>query len=222
MPQIPRELEPEVMNDRDEALAYDAMDHTAANTAFVQRLVELGASGLMLDLGTGPGHQPPMICHAIPRCRVVGVDLSLEMLRLAEAHRHRAPHTARIAYVMADAKQLPFADAAFDTVMSNTILHHIPKPVDVLREANRVLRPGGTLLIRDLYRPPDAATLDALVRRYVGHESPTQQELFHNSLKAALMPDEIRQLVVDLGWHDIEVTIDSDRHMSLQRPVQKQ
>jgi ubiquinone/menaquinone biosynthesis C-methylase UbiE len=230
MQSLARELEPEVMDDRDDALAYDAMDHTAANTAFVQRLVELGASGLMLDLGTGPGHQPPMICHAIPRCRVVGVDLSFEMLRLAEAHRHRAPHTARmaariaarIAYVLADARRLPFADACFDTVLSNTILHHLPRPIDVLREARRVLRPCGTLLIRDLYRPPDVATLDDLVQRHAGHQTPRQRQLFRDSLKAALTPDEMRQLLADLGWTDVEVTIDTDRHLSCQRPGRRQ
>ncbi len=216
MASFPRELEPEVMDGRAEALAYDTMDHTAVNAAFVQRLVDLRASGLMLDLGTGPGHQPPLICEAIPACRVVGVDLSIEMLRLAEGHRQRCRHAAAITYVQTDAKRLPFADATFDTVLSNTILHHIPEPEAVLREARRVLRPGGVLLIRDLYRPPDTHTLEALVRQHAGRESPHQQQLFRDSLKAALTPGEIRELTARMKWHDVEITVDTDRHMSIQ------
>ena len=46
-----RELEPEFMDDAAEASSYDAMDHSLPNSAFVDRLVELGASGLILDLG---------------------------------------------------------------------------------------------------------------------------------------------------------------------------
>ena len=51
-----RTLEPEVMDTPEEADGYDAMDHSQANAAFVGRLVELGARGRMLDIGTGPGH----------------------------------------------------------------------------------------------------------------------------------------------------------------------
>ena len=48
---------------------------------------------------------------------------------------------------------MTFADASFDAVMSNSIVHHIPKPDDALAEMLRVLRPGGFLFVRDLLRP---------------------------------------------------------------------
>jgi hypothetical protein len=60
-----RELEPEVMDTPEEASEYDAMDHTEANTAFVDRLIALGARGRMLDIGTGPGHIPASSSSAV-------------------------------------------------------------------------------------------------------------------------------------------------------------
>ena len=64
---------------------YDAMDHSEPNRAFVERLVELGAFGRVLDIGTGPGHIPLSLSRAPAGHRVLGIDLSTHMLRLAEA-----------------------------------------------------------------------------------------------------------------------------------------
>ena len=79
-----RQLEPEVMDDAREAAEYDTMDHSQPNAAFVSRLMELGAAGRMLDIGTGPGHIPLMVCERIPDAHIVGVDLSPCMVELAE------------------------------------------------------------------------------------------------------------------------------------------
>jgi tRNA1(Val) A37 N6-methylase TrmN6 len=57
-----RVLEPEAMDTPEEADAYASMDHSEANTAFVERLFELGAAGHMLDIGTGPGQIPLLVC----------------------------------------------------------------------------------------------------------------------------------------------------------------
>jgi ubiquinone/menaquinone biosynthesis C-methylase UbiE len=209
-----RVLEPEVMDTADEAAEYDAMDHSAVNEAFVHRLFALGAAGHMLDIGTGPGHIPVLVCQRDPAARVIGVDLSRHMLHVAERRRREAG-VDRIEYKLADAKELPFADGHFDTVFSNTILHHIPDPAPFIAEAHRVLRSGGTLLIRDLFRPDDQAQVDALVARYAADCTAQQRQLFRASLCAALTPDELRRLVFELGIV-AEVTVDSDRHMSLQ------
>lgn len=214
-----RVLEPEVMDTAEQAKAYDAMDHSEPNTAFVSRLVELGASGRMLDIGTGPGLIPLDVCERIPGCTVVAVDLSRYMLRLAEAHRAASPVGRRVELRLADAKALAFDSASFDAVFSNTILHHIADPRPFLREAWRVLRPGGVLLIRDLFRPPDERTLVELVRLHAGDATPCQQELFRASLRAALTPVELRALAAELRLDGVEVVVDSDRHMSLQRPA---
>ena len=212
-----RILEPEVMDTAEEADGYDSMDHTEANQAFVGRLVELGAFGRVLDIGTGPGHIPLVVCDAVPDANVVGIDLAQTMLVHAERHRAASPHRDRIEYRLADAKGLDFPDDSFDTVYSNTILHHIPDPRPFLAEAARVLKPGGVLLIRDLFRPESPERALELVQLHAADANPYQQELFRASLHAALTPDELRGIVAELGIDGAEVVVDTDRHMSLQR-----
>jgi ubiquinone/menaquinone biosynthesis C-methylase UbiE len=213
-----RVLEAEVMDTAEEAAAYVAMDHSAPNTAFVDRLMELRARGLMLDLGTGPGQIPRMVCDRLEDVRVVGLDLSWEMLRVARTDAEAlAGGRGAMWWLMGNVKRLPFADGSFDTVFSNTILHHIPDPGAMLIEAVRVLRRDGVLLIRDLYRPADEGRLDELVRQHAGACAIEQQMLFRASLLAALTPEELSRHCADLDLPGLEITVDSDRHVSVQR-----
>ncbi|MFT5051859.1 MAG: ubiquinone/menaquinone biosynthesis C-methylase UbiE [Chlamydiales bacterium] len=211
-----RVLEPEVMDTAEEADGYDEMDHSAPNAAFVERLMSLGARGRMLDIGTGPGHIPLLVCAQTPDAHVLGVDLADHMLRHAERHRNASPFKERVEFQLADAKGLPFPDASFDTVYSNTILHHIPDPRPFLEDAWRVLKPDGTLLIRDLYRPPTPERALELVELHASDATPYQQELFRASLCAALTPEELRELAQSAGLTGAQVVVDTDRHMSLQ------
>jgi len=211
-----RTLEPEVMDTRAEADAYAAMDHHEANEAFVERLFALGATGRMLDIGTGPGQIPVRVCARDAEARITGVDLSEPMLEHARRLRAECALDARIDYRLADASALPFPDAGFDAVFSNTILHHIPDPAPFLREARRVLRPGGALLIRDLFRPASSQDADALVALHAADATREQQALFRDSLHAALTPEELRQLADASGLADAELRVDTDRHVSLQ------
>ena len=219
-----RQLETEVMDTLAEAAGYDAMDHTAPNRAFVNRLHELRARRAlprqackMLDLGTGPGHIPLLIAAEMADAKIMAVDLSKHMLEIARTKLTATRFVDRIAFELADVKNLPYEDHAFDVVFSNTILHHIPQPIEMLREAWRVLRPGGILLIRDLYRPADEATLEDLVAMHTVGCDDHQRAMFRDSLKAALTPDELRTLAIEAGMENVDIVIDTDRHMSLQK-----
>jgi ubiquinone/menaquinone biosynthesis C-methylase UbiE len=211
-----RVLEPEVMDTVEEAAEYDAMDHTGPNASFMARLLELGASGRFLDIGTGPGHIPLLICEEVPGSSVLGVDLSENMLIHAKRHCEASAFADRIEYQLMDAKDLELPDGHFDAVYSNTILHHIPDPRSFLSGAYRMLRPGGALLIRDLFRPESEARRDELVELYAVGASNEQRELFRASLHAAFTPEELRAIAEEAGLNTAEVVIDSDRHMSLQ------
>lgn len=214
-----RELETEVMDTQDEAQGYAAMDHSEPNRAFVDRLKQLGAHGKMIDLGCGPGDIPIIVANEMPDTAVFGIDLSRNMLDIAHTKLEKQSLGDRVEFHLADVKDLPFEADRFDVVFSNTILHHIPEPIDMLREAWRVLKPGGVLLIRDLYRPDDQTTLDQLVQKHANDCNEEQKKMFRDSLKAALTPDELRSLVADVGMTSVEVVIDTDRHMSLQSVV---
>ena len=211
-----RTLEPEVMDTAEEADGYDSMNHEEPNRAFVDRLLQLGAGGRVLDIGCGPGHVAVLLAAQLPQARIVGVDLARHMLEHAERHRAGSPHAERIEFRLADAKALEFEDGSFDTVCSNTILHHIPDPRPFLAEAARVLAPGGVFLVRDLFRPETPERALELVAKHAADADAYQQELFRASLHAAFTPDELRRIANESGLEQAELVLDTDRHMSLQ------
>jgi len=215
---LQRILELEVMDDPAEAAAYDAMDHVQPNMAFVERLLELGVGRCekALDLGTGPGDIPILLAAPTQGLHIMAVDLAKSMLDRAEQKVALAGLQNRIRLAQMDVKALDLPDDSFDAVFSNTILHHLPEPAAMLAEAARVLRPGGLLLIRDLYRPESIEQLNALVDLHAGDCDNEQRRLFAESLHAALTPDELRELAQANGLGDAEVVVDTDRHMSLQ------
>lgn len=210
---LPRVLEPEVMDTPDDARDYDAMDHRAVNTAFVDDFLATGiGSGLILDLGTGTALIPIALCQRAPHIRVLAVDLASEMLRLCEENVRRAGLTNRIELQRIDVKHLPYVGGFFQGVMSNSIVHHIPDPSSLFGEILRVTEPEGEVFVRDLLRPPDQATLDRLVGQYAGDANDNQRKLFADSLHAALTLDEIRLLVMKAGGRPNSVQQTSDRH----------
>ena len=96
--------------------------------------------------------------------------------------------------------------------MSNSLIHHIPEPIAALKEAVRVTAPGGLLFFRDLLRPETKEQLDALVQTYAGNEEAGAQQMFGESLHAALSLTEIRDLISSLGFDPESVQQTTDRH----------
>lgn len=217
---LDRILEPEVMDSVEEALAYDAMDHSAVNKAFVDDLLASleGRQHLLtqetLDLGAGTAQIPVELCRRHPDFRVVAIDLSVAMLDMARNNVEVAGLTSQILLAHVDAKALPFADGRFSCVISNSIVHHIADPAPVLAEAWRVLAPGGHLFVRDLVRPPDLDTWQHLVKEYAGDATEHQRQLFADSLRAALSLEEVRTLAGQLAIPAV-CRQSSDRHWTL-------
>jgi len=210
---LKRVLEPEVMDTFEEAMDYDAMDHSEVNRAFVEDLLAAGpVEGDVLDLGTGTALIPIALCLRNENVRVMAIDMSTHMLDQGRINIELDNLTDRIMLDLVDAKELIYEDGRFSVVMSNSIIHHIADPEAVLSEAVRVLAGGGLLFIRDLMRPADDATVRDLVQMYAGKENEHQQQMLEDSLRAALNLDEIRELVRGLGFDPGAVQATSDRH----------
>jgi ubiquinone/menaquinone biosynthesis C-methylase UbiE len=210
---LERVLEPEVMDTLAEAHDYDCMDHSGVNQAFVTDLLQIGDIGMeILDLGTGTAQIPVALCQQDPDCRVMGIDLAAHMLDLARYNIEVEGFTDRIFLQLMDSKNLSMESESLDTVMSNSIIHHIPEPLVALAEAVRVARIGGLLFFRDLVRPTTDEQVVTLVQQYAGEENEHQQQMFDDSLRAALSLVEIRELISSLGFDDTTVQTSSDRH----------
>jgi ubiquinone/menaquinone biosynthesis C-methylase UbiE len=108
----------------------------------------LPAAGIrdLLDIGTGSGRMLEIFAPHVER--VVGVDLSREMLAVARVNLERAS-LRNCSIRQADMYQLPLATASFDAVVIHQVLHYAERPAAVIAEAARVLRPEGRLVIVD-------------------------------------------------------------------------
>jgi ubiquinone/menaquinone biosynthesis C-methylase UbiE len=210
---LQRVLEPEVMDTPEEAREYNEMDHSEVNRVFVDDLLACGeVSDDILDLGTGTALIPIELCERIETCRVMAGDMSVSMLDLAVYNLAVTSFAERIQLDQIDAKQLHYEDDDFNIVMSNSIVHHIPEPLTVLREAVRVVTPGGLLFIRDLMRPATSDDVSQLVANYAAEANDHQRQMFDDSLRAALDLEEIRALVASLGFTEDTVQATTDRH----------
>ncbi len=213
-----RIVEPEVMDTREEAEAYDAMGHGEVDRAFAKRFLELGGGfGHALDVGCGPAQIPIMLTSRRPDMRFDAVDLSEEMLRIARRRAEEAGVQDRIAFRLADAKALPFPDNFFDSLISNSIVHHVHDAMRALREMSRVVKPAGAVLIRDLIRPETTAEAQAFVDKYAGGDTPHQQQMYYDSYLAAFTIKEVKAMLAKMNLPGARVVQSSDRHWSIER-----
>ena len=210
---LARILEAEVMESEAEATDYDSMDHSDVNRQFVDDLLSAGFNGGdALDLGSGTALIPIELCKRVEECRVMAIDLSIAMLEVARYNVEIAGFRDRIVLDHLDGKDLPFEDDSFRMVLSNSIVHHIPDPRAVFREAMRIVEPDGLVFFRDLMRPCDQTQLENLVSNYAGNDSDSHQKMFRDSLHAALTVEEVRELTGEVGAAPETVQATSDRH----------
>lgn len=106
-------------------------------------------SGLMLDLGTGPGYLPIEIVKRAPEIKIIGIDLSRRLIQMARENAAGAGLTNQLSFEIGNAARLRFDDAAFDMVISTGMLHSLKKPVLVFQEIYRLLKTGGRAWIWD-------------------------------------------------------------------------
>jgi ubiquinone/menaquinone biosynthesis C-methylase UbiE len=202
------------MSGAEEAGEYDAMDFSETDRLFAERAAELGGGAKwIVDIGAGNAKIPLAVSALLKgRTRICAVDMSSEMLAVAgkNCRAERRP----LHLLVGDAKRLPFRDASVDLVISNSLIHHIPDPGRVFREVARI---GRAILIRDLVRPESESEVDALVKRYGRGWSGLQQQLFADSLHAALTLSEVRELLDRSGLASASLKQITDRHWSAER-----
>jgi ubiquinone/menaquinone biosynthesis C-methylase UbiE len=117
----------------------------------IRRLVaaaRLTGSERVLDIATGPGYIAEAFAGVTQE--VVGVDLTDAMLAIAK-QRTKERGISNVSFRAADAQNLPFENVAFDVVVCRLALHHLLKPLEVVREMARVCRSRGTIVVEDIY-----------------------------------------------------------------------
>jgi SAM-dependent methyltransferase len=106
-----------------------------------------------LEVATGPGYVAMALAAA---CReVVGLDLTPAPIAIAERNRQQR-NIKNVRFRVGDAENLPFGDGEFDIVVCRFAFHHFEDPGKILGEMCRVCRPGGTVVVEDLFSTEDA------------------------------------------------------------------
>ena len=213
-----RITEPEVMDSPQEAIEYDAMDFLEVNTAFAESAIALcPQTALILDAGTGTARIPIIMCQRHPQWQIIGIDLAQSMLEIGRQNVEQAGLQQQIKLELVDAKQMPYPDAHFDMVISNSIIHHLPNPLPFLQELKRVLKPNGAIFLRDLMRPNTQERLEEIVNKYAADCNEHQKMLFRDSLHAAFTLDEINELMQQSSLESVHIYQSSDRHWTAER-----
>jgi ubiquinone/menaquinone biosynthesis C-methylase UbiE len=108
--------------------------------------------GVIVDIGCGPGYLVAAIAKSFPNIRIIGVDISKEMVQLATDSAYSLSLSEQVQFRQGDVKELPFQDNSVDFAVSTLSLHHWTEPRQALEEIHRILRTGGQFLIFDLRR----------------------------------------------------------------------
>jgi ubiquinone/menaquinone biosynthesis C-methylase UbiE len=208
-----RVLEPELMDDERQSIAYARADFSSSNQFFVDGVINEFPRPLStaVDIGCGPGDVMIRLARALPDLRITAIDASAPMIALARAAVMTEGLSDRIELVQGYVPGVALNALSFDAVLSKDLLHHVPDPSVLWKEIARLARPGAVIYVMDLVRPSTPEEARRIVDRVAAREDPILREDFYNSLCAAFTVDELREQVAAAGL-DLEVRQAGDRH----------
>ena len=158
-------------------------------------LAELRDGMTVLDLGSGGGIDVLLSARRVaPSGTAYGLDMTDEMLDLARANQAKAG-VGNVEWLKGHIEAIPLPAGTVDVVLSNCVINLSTDKPRVLREAARVLKPGGTFAVSDVIADPDMDDATrADMQRYVG------------CIAGALTRDEYTRYLADAGLTEIEIT----------------
>jgi len=161
-------------------------------------LAELHAGETVLDLGSGGGLDVLLSAQRVgPTGRAYGLDMTDEMLALARENQRRAG-VVNVEFLKGEIEQIPLPDASVDVIISNCVVNLSADKRRVLREAFRVLKPGGRFAVSDV-----------VVRGEVPLAVRRSMELWVGCVAGALEDKEYQRLLTEVGF--VEVAVEPTR-----------
>jgi SAM-dependent methyltransferase len=157
-------------------------------------LASLKEGETVLDLGSGAGFDCFLAASRVGKTgRVIGVDMTPEMLDAARRNARQGGH-ANVEFRLGELENLPAADGSVDVVISNCVVNLVPDKSRAFREAYRVLKPGGRLMISDLVLLKE---LPEAIRKSV--------EAYVGCLSGASLRDEYLALIRGAGFEEVGI-----------------
>jgi N-acetylglutamate synthase-like GNAT family acetyltransferase/SAM-dependent methyltransferase len=157
-------------------------------------LAQLNEGEVVLDLGSGGGIDVLLSARRVgPAGKAYGLDMTDEMLELARANQRRAGAT-NVEFLKGDIESIPLPDASVDVIISNCVINLAADKSKVLREAFRVLKPGGRFAVSDI-----------VATRAVHTDVRRSMELWMGCVAGALHRDEYAALLSDAGFEGVDI-----------------
>lgn len=148
----------------------------------------------VLDLGCGAGLDCFLAAQRVGKSgRVIGVDMTPEMIEKAREHAEKGKFE-NVEFKLAEIEDLPLADDSVDVVISNCVINLSPDKKRVFREAFRVLKPGGRLMISDIVLLKEIpVSIKKSVEAYIG------------CVAGAILKDEYLSAIKDAGFQKVKI-----------------
>jgi len=159
-------------------------------------LAQLEPGQVVLDLGSGAGLDVLLSARRVsPGGHAYGVDMTDEMLHLANTNRDRA-HVTNATFLKGTIENVPLPDASVDVVISNCVINLAEDKRAVIREAFRLLKPGGRLAIADMV---ELETLDPSLKK--------QLDSWAGCISGTIPIDEYSAALVDAGFAGVDFEV---------------
>jgi len=150
----------------------------------------------VLDLGAGGGFDCFIAAHQVgPSGKVIGVDMTADMVALARANARKVAAT-NVEFRLGEIEHLPVADGSVDVILSNCVINLSPEKAAVFAEAYRVLAPDGRLAISDV-----------VATGPIPSELANQAAALAGCVAGAAPIDEVRGMLERAGFVDVRITI---------------
>lgn len=148
----------------------------------------------VLDLGSGAGLDCFLAATKVgPRGKVIGLDMTQEMLAKAEANR-RKMGLGNVEFRLGEMEKMPLEEASVDAIISNCVINLSPEKGKVFREAYRVLKPGGRIMISDM-----------VLEKELPPEVKKDPRAWASCIAGAVLEREYLKMIEEAGFVDIEV-----------------
>jgi arsenite methyltransferase len=161
-----------------------------------QAIASLKPGERVLDLGSGAGFDAFLAAQQVgPEGRVIGVDMTPEMVMRARGNVRKASYT-NVEFRLGEIERLPVADASIDAIISNCVINLSTDKPAVFREAWRVLAPGGRLAIADIVAVRE---MPEMLR--------TDLHAYSGCVSGAALVSDTERMLRDAGFEDIRIDL---------------
>lgn len=188
--------EPELMEDMEQAVAYDEADFSVPHGERVDLFRERyknDAVGEVLDLGCGSGDVLERFAKAFPDARFTGIDGAAAMLELSKKRMAKSGLLERMDFVQALIPSPGIPQKDYSVIMSHSLLHQLHRPEVLWQTVKQCANENTFVFVADLRRPASAEEAQRIMEEKSEGEPEVLRRDFYNSLCAAFMPEEIRE-----------------------------